>query len=109
MHEHSIANKIIEDVKKNSDNVKSITIEVGDLAHLPAPEMKEVLENMTNWEINVTKKPATVFCDFCNYKGKPTILEQMHDNNIYQCPNCENMLPEIIDGGDIILKEIKEK
>ena len=55
MHEQTIAAKIIEDAKSYGD-IKSLTIEVGDLAHLPAEEMKEVMKKLTNWNITVIKK-----------------------------------------------------
>ncbi len=61
MHEQSIAQKIIHDAKLYGE-VKSLTVEVGDLAHLPASEMKEVLEINTNWKIKVIpkKQPSLV-------------------------------------------------
>lgn len=105
MHEHSISQKIIEDAKQFG-KVKKLTIEVGDLAHLPADEMKEILEKKTNWEIDVIKKEAKIRCD-CGFIGEPVITQQMHDHNIYECPKCQRQLPQIIDGQDIIIKEVE--
>jgi len=105
MHEQTIAAKIISDAKEYGE-VKSLTIEVGDLAHLPADEMKEVMEKLTNWKIKIIPKKATIVCK-CGYVGEPKILQQLHDNNIYECPKCQHSLPEILDGFNIILKEVE--
>lgn len=106
MHEHSIANKIIEDAKEHG-RVNKLVIEVGDLAHLPADEMKEVLEEKRpSWDIKVISKKAIVEC-VCGYKGEPKIVQQMHDHNIYECPKCSQPLPKILDGEDIVIKEIE--
>ncbi len=105
MHEQTIAQKIIADAETYG-KVKSLTIEVGDLGHLPANEMKEVMEKLTNWKIKVISKKAIIACT-CGYSGKPKILKQLHDNNIYECPKCYYKLPPILDGKDIILKEVE--
>lgn len=105
MHEQTIAKKIIEDASTYG-KVKSLTIEVGDLAHLPANEMKEVMEKLTDWKIEVISKPAIIVCT-CSYSGPPKILQQLHDNNIYECPKCSKSLPVILDGHQIILKEVE--
>ncbi|MDA3856042.1 MAG: hydrogenase/urease maturation nickel metallochaperone HypA [Candidatus Woesearchaeota archaeon] len=105
MHEQTIAQKIIADANTYG-KVKSLTIEVGDLGHLPADEMKEVMEKLTDWKIEVISKKATISCK-CGYTGEPKILQQLHDNNIYECPKCAQSLPTILDGKDITLKEVE--
>lgn len=105
MHEQTIAAKIIADAKTYG-NVKSLTIEVGDLAHLPAEEMKEVMEKLTDWQINIIKKNAVISCN-CGYTGEPKILQQLHDNNVYECPECGQSLPSILEGHQITLKEVE--
>lgn len=105
MHEQTIAQHIIDDASKHG-KVKTITIEVGDLAHLPADEMKLVLEKLTDWEVNVISKKATISCE-CGYMGEPKISQHLHDSSIYECPKCKMMLPDVIDGQDIILKEVE--
>jgi len=95
MHEQTIARKIIEDAKVYG-NIKSITIEVGDLAHLPA----------TDWKVKVVKKKAIIVCT-CGYSGEPKIISHMHDHSIYECPKCAKALPIILDGHQIILKEVE--
>jgi Zn finger protein HypA/HybF involved in hydrogenase expression len=103
MHEQTIAQKIIADAK-TFGKIKSLTIEVGDLAHLPAKEMQEVMEKLTDWKIIVEEKKATIACE-CGYIGEPKILQQLHDNNVYECPKCKHSLPRILDGNEITLIE----
>jgi len=105
MHEHTIASKIIADAKTYG-KVKSLTVEVGDLGHLPADEMREILEKLTDWKIIISKKEAVITC-LCGYTGSPKILQQLHDNNIYECPKCHHKLPTILEGADITLKEVE--
>jgi Zn finger protein HypA/HybF involved in hydrogenase expression len=104
MHETIIANKIIEKAKEHG-SVKKIVIEVGDLAHLPASEMKEVMEKLTDWEIEVHSIKAKVKCK-CGYVGEPKIIEHAHDMTIYECPKCKKIPLEILSGGEIILKDL---
>ncbi len=105
MHEQSIAQAIIEEAQKHGV-VKKIIVECGDLGHLPAIEMKSVLEKITPWEIEVIQKKAVVKCEKCSFVGEPNILQQLHDQNVFACPKCEEMFPEILEGGDILLKEV---
>lgn len=103
MHDTIIAKELIEKAKEQGD-VKSIVIEVGDLAHLPAGEIKEILELMTNWEIKVIEKIAKVRCK-CGYIGKPKILKKMHSSTVFVCQKC-SAIPQVLEGRDIILKEV---
>ncbi len=103
MHETIIANDIINKAKEQG-KVKSITVEVGDLAHLPAHELKETLSTLVKWDVKIIEKKATVKCA-CGYKGTPKILEKGHDSTVFVCPEC-NQTPDILDGKDITLKEV---
>ncbi len=106
MHEQGIAQNIINTAKEQGE-VKSITVECGDLGHLPASEMREVLEKMTNWEIVIEKKKALVKCEKCGHEGEPKITQQLHDHNVFECSECGEMFPEILEGKDIILKSVE--
>lgn len=106
MHEQVIAKQIITEANRHG-NVKGITVEVGDLGHLPIEEMESILKAMTNWEITMVKKKATVKCNSCGIIGRPRILEKGHDHNVFECFECGNKMPEIVDGKDIILKEVE--
>ncbi len=103
MHEIHIAKSIINKAKEKGD-VKSILVEVGELAHLPAYELEEVLKNMVNWDVNVAHKNSEVMCH-CGYVGKPHILEKTHSATIFFCPEC-NSIPKVLKGDKITLKEV---
>lgn len=104
MHEQAIAKEIIGEATKHG-KVIGITVEVGDLGHLPLEEMQEVLMTMTQWEVSMIRKEATVACE-CGYVGVPKILEKGHDHNVFECPECKAKMPKILDGHDIILKSV---
>lgn len=113
MHETIIANDIINAAENKAGNKKilSITVEAGSLGHLPAEALEPTLKAMAkskNWKINILKKEAKIKCP-CGFTGKPEIIEQCHDSNIWQCPKCKTLSPRIIEGDQIILKEIKTK
>jgi len=104
MHETIIAKQIIEEAKKQGD-VKSITVEVGDLGHLPLEDLKPIMDDMSPWSVKYIRKKAKVKCR-CGYEGEPKILHKGHDFNIFECPKCGEQ-PEILEGHDIILKEVE--
>ena len=104
MHEQIIAQKIIEEAKKHG-NVKEITVEVGDLAHLPADDMKKTLDAMVPWKVIVVSKKAKVKC-ICGFEGEPKILEHSHDFTLFKCPECDEVPDEILEGDEIILKDV---
>jgi len=104
MHETIIANDIIKQAEKQG-KVLSITVEVGDLAHLPSHELEECLKSLVNWKVNIIEKKATIKCS-CGYKGEPKILSKGHDSTVFVCPKCEN-IPKILDGNQIILKDVE--
>ena len=108
MHERGIAAEIIAKAKEYG-KVKGITVEVGNLAHLPADEMLDVLKEMTtNWEVSVTRKEAKVKCSSCGYEGKPTITEHGHGFAIFKCPTCGEV-PKVLEGQNITLIEVDVK
>ena len=106
MHETIIINKILEEVNKKAKGkrVKSITLEVGDLAHLSAQELKRFLTNLIDYEVIVNPIKARVRCK-CGFEGKPNILAHEHDLALFECPKCGKM-PRILSGEDIVLREI---
>ncbi len=103
MHETVIAQQIIRDAEKQG-RVKALKVEVGDLAHLPAEEVEEVLKDMTDWKISVVSRKARVKCS-CGYKGEPKILERHHDLVLFACPEC-GAEPKVVEGRDIKIKEV---
>ncbi len=104
MHETVFAKQIIDEAERHG-KVKSITVEVGGLAHVPGKEMKEVLQARVSYEVKVVEKPAIVKC-VCGFEGEPDIKEHGHDHAVYYCPKCGEV-PELVTGADIILKEVE--
>lgn len=105
MHEQGIAQDIINTAKQQG-NVVAITVACGELGHLPANEMREVLEKMTDWKINIINEPAVVKCQQCQFEGAPKILQQLHDHNIWECQACQQMFPAVLHGDKITLTEV---
>lgn len=103
MHETIIATEIIETAKKQG-NVKSITVEVGDLGHLPMDEMESTLKKMVDWDVKMLRKPGKVKCS-CGYEGVPKIVQKEHGQTLFVCPDC-GAVPEVLDGANIVLKKV---
>jgi Zn finger protein HypA/HybF involved in hydrogenase expression len=106
MHEHVYVNQIVKEAVKHG-LVEAITVEVGELAIIPSEELEEALQ-VTKWEVKVIVKPATVECK-CTFTGRPKVTEKGHDFNIYHCPACGRLAPKILDGKDVVLKEVRVK
>jgi Zn finger protein HypA/HybF involved in hydrogenase expression len=106
MHEKIFVDQIIKTAKKRGD-VRAITVEVGDLAHLPAKDLEEALSQAVDWKIKIKTKKSKVKCG-CGFVGEPKILCREHDLTLFCCPKCEKV-PKILEGYDIILKEVKIK
>ena len=105
MHDALISKDIIEAAEKQG-NIKGVTIEVGDLGHLPLEELKETITKMKpGWNIKFVTKKSKAKCT-CGFEGEPDILEHSHGHSVYRCPKCGSV-PEITEGADIILKEVE--
>ncbi len=105
MHDTLISGDIIAVAKKQGD-VKAITVEVGDLAHIPSDELKETLCKMVpGWVVTIVRKKAFVKCD-CGFSGEPKILEHSHGHAVFVCPKC-GATPQLVSGSDIVLKEVE--
>lgn len=107
MHETIFVNQILEQAKKYQ-NVTALHIEVGELAHVPLEDLRPALEAMSPYPVVLTQKPAVALCT-CGYKGKPTILARGHDHIMWSCLRCETLTPELVEGGNILLKRIEVK
>jgi Zn finger protein HypA/HybF involved in hydrogenase expression len=105
MHDTIISQDIIEAAKRQG-KVKGIIVEVGELGHVPAEELMETLSRMVpNWYVQIVQKKAKVKC-LCGYIGEPKILEHTHGHSVFFCPKCKRV-PELVEGKDIILKEVE--
>jgi Zn finger protein HypA/HybF involved in hydrogenase expression len=103
MHDTLISKDIIETAKKQG-KVKSITVEVGALGHVPLEELKETLKGLVDWNINMISKKAKVEC-VCGFVGAPNIIEHRHGHSVFFCPSCGSV-PKVLEGEDIILKKV---
>jgi len=107
MHEQAIVNDIIY-TARNQGDVLSISIEVGELAPIDANHLKKDIVERTHWSVHTYPKAAKVTCP-CGYEGRPRIEQRHHDKVVYKCPKCGDLMPRIIEGDRIILKEVKVK
>jgi Zn finger protein HypA/HybF involved in hydrogenase expression len=107
MHEAIIASRILKEArnKAKGKKIKSILLEVGELAILPADELKEALNTVAGFEVIIKPVKANVKCE-CGYEGEPRLLAHEHDLVLFECPKCKKQ-PRVLCGADIILKEIK--
>jgi len=69
MHETIIANNLITEAKKQG-NVKSVVIEVGEVAHLSKAELEPTLRSLVDWDMEINEIPAQCECG-CGYNGVP--------------------------------------
>ena len=106
MHETVIARKIMADAQRKAGRrqIKSISIDVGDLAPVTPDELKETLLQLSGWRVKVKAARAKVKCK-CGFKGKPKILERGHDFCLYVCQRC-SAVPTVAEGRDIIIREV---
>ncbi|MBR9703694.1 hypothetical protein GOV10_06650 [Candidatus Woesearchaeota archaeon] len=100
MHEQVIAKSIIKEAQKHG-KVVGIEVEVGELAHIPAHELKDALA-LTGWKLNIKEMPSVIGCE-CEFYGRPNIIEKGHDSTIFECPRCKAKLPRIVAGDQIVL------
>ncbi|MEK6982935.1 MAG: hydrogenase/urease maturation nickel metallochaperone HypA [Nanoarchaeota archaeon] len=106
MHESVIASNIINEANRHG-MVKSIYLEIGELAQVPPDELFDCLKGMVKWKINSKIIKAKVECK-CGFKGHPNILERGHDSFFIECPKCRK-IPKLIDGTQIkIIKVVVE-
>ena len=107
MHETIIVKNILEQVSRQAKGrkVKSITLEIGDLAHLPAEELKGLLKSTAGFDVKVLPKKAKVKCR-CGFEGEPNILAHEHGLVLFECPKCHKT-PQVLSGEGITLTEVK--
>ncbi|MBN1275603.1 hydrogenase maturation nickel metallochaperone HypA [Candidatus Woesearchaeota archaeon] len=108
MHEQAIAQDIIAQAVAAAGGrpLKRVTVEVGEVAHLPASELRGVLAALLpGVEVVIEGKDARVSCA-CGFEGRPVLLEKGHDHNVFKCPACGAMMPRVLDGNDIVLVSI---
>lgn len=104
MHEHIICENIINKAKSYG-KVKKIVVECGQLAHLPAKDLKRTLKEHCKFDVVVKEIPAVIKCTECSFVGEPKVIEHAHDIAIFECPRC-GKIPQILEGDKIVLKSV---
>jgi len=107
MHETIISDKIIKAAREQGD-VQEITLEIGELAHIPTGELIACLNELVKWKINYTEIKSKVRCD-CGFIGNPNVLERGHDSFLIECPKCKSNVMDILMGKEIKLVSVKVK
>jgi len=72
------------------------------LSGYTAAEIKQAMEVRIPCE--VLDEESLVKCE-CGFEGRAKITFKEHDLVLFECPDC-GKVPEILKGGDIILKDI---
>lgn len=106
MHEQVYVGRIVEEAQRHG-SVQAVAVEVGELAPIPAAELEAAL-GVTGWALTVRTSPSTVSCP-CGFTGRPVITDKGHDYTVFHCPSCEQPFPAIIQGKDVVLKEVTVK
>ena len=103
MHETAIAHSIISKAKEQGE-VEDIYLEIGELAHVPMPELLSCMKGLVPWNIHAIEKKAIIECS-CGFKGSPIILEKGHDFFLIECPECHTT-PDVVEGKDIRITKV---
>ena len=117
MHELSMAQGIINAVietaeSNNATEVNEVTIELGRLAMVNPEQLEFILgvlvENtiLEDAKIVFEEIPAEIECRECKFHGNAIVDEKDHYAPMIQCPECENYAVEILNGKDIVVKNI---
>ncbi|MDO5823840.1 hydrogenase maturation nickel metallochaperone HypA [Methanobrevibacter sp.] len=117
MHELSMAQGIINAVldtanENNATEVNEVTVEVGRLAMINPEQLQFILgvliENtiIEDAEINFEEIPAEIKCLDCEFDGEAVLDDSDHYAPLVKCPNCDSLSVDIINGKDIVVKNI---
>jgi hydrogenase nickel incorporation protein HypA/HybF len=112
---------IVESVKDSLKGykvkeVKEIEIEMGELHYVTPEQMQTVFEMASKDTIaegarlKVTLKKGKIRCLRCGYLGEVDVhLEHEHEHTHMapHCPKCNDTAVEILEGNDIVIKNIK--
>ena len=117
MHELSMAQGIINAVIEtaegnNATEVNEVTIELGRLAMVNPEQLEFILgvlvENtiLEDAKIVFEEIPVEIECRECKFHGNAIVDEKDHYAPMIQCPECESYAVEILNGKDIVVKNI---
>ena len=117
MHELSMAQGIINAVletaeSNNATEVNEVTIEIGRLAMINPEQLMFILgvlvENtiIEDAEINIDEIPVEINCHDCKFHGNAVLDDKDHYAPLVKCPECDSLKVEILNGRDIVVKNI---
>jgi Zn finger protein HypA/HybF involved in hydrogenase expression len=103
MHEVNLVKQIIE--KVGDGEVKSITLEIGELMDHEPKDITETLESMSGWKVDYVERKGLVKCE-CGYRGTPKILEKSHGVILFICPKCSKT-PKVLEGDGVKILKVE--
>ena len=117
MHELSMAQGIINAVletaqQNNATEVNEITVEVGRLAMINPEQLEFILGVLVDNTILEDAKiifeeiPAEIDCFDCKFHGEAILDDSDHYAPLVKCPKCDSLGVDVINGKDIIVKNI---
>ena len=104
MHEMHLASELVEEARREGDDICEIEAEVGELAPITCEELLEALGKLVDWQVRLSEKQACVKCG-CGFAGRPSIVAREHDLVLFKCPKC-GRVPKVLEGDAIILKAV---
>ena len=107
MHDQIYAEEIIKEAETYG-RVKTVSIELGDLAPITGEVLEHAIRNQKpGWRVKLYPKDSKIKCEKCGFEGKAKVVERLHEAVIYECPICGEDLPEVLEGKQIILKSVE--
>jgi hydrogenase nickel incorporation protein HypA/HybF len=120
VHELSLAASLVEAVMdalkgREVKMVKEVEIELGALSFITEDQMRDVFEMaaagtpVEGARLSIVKKEGRVRCQGCGYEGDPGSHDEVEDHHHVHlhCPKCNGPVVEILEGKDIILKNVR--
>lgn len=108
-----IIDAVIETAENNNaTEVNEVTIELGRLAMVNPEQLEFILgvlvENtiLEDAKVVFEEIPVEIECHDCNFNGKAIIDDKDHYAPIVKCPECDSFSIEILNGKDIVVKNI---
>ena len=108
-----IINAVIDTAEaNNATEVNEVTIELGRLAMVNPEQLKFILgvlvENtiVEDAEIIFDEIPVEVDCSNCGVHGDAILDDKDHYAPMVKCPECDSLAVEILNGRDIVVKNI---
>lgn len=119
MHEYSLAASLVESVIRSLDGKKvnkiiEVEIELGELCFITGPQMTDIFAMASTGtpvegaDLKITGKKGRVHCHGCSFEGDPEFHGEVEDHHHVHlhCPKCNGVAVEILEGKDVILKNI---